>query len=337
VDETENGTEDIWWIDEGNDYPRLWWQYTRAFSPYPQNGAVNVPQPLILTWLPGGTGLYYDIYFSEDKEAVANATIENSNIYRGRQEPEMTTYFLDTLKLERTYYWRIDQLDEEDPNSMYKGRVWCFTTANFIIIDDFENYDAGEAIYIWWAWKDGLAYLAGPEWYYGNGTGSVVGDEKTPSETEEIIVHEGKQSMPYQYDNNKDDFAKYSEATLTLSYLRDWAKYGVSAFSLWFHGDITNDPALMYVAISNKTGVPAMIYHGDSNAVRVDTWTEWIIPLQTFADQGIDLTDVDRIAIGFGTRGNMTIPGGQGKMYFDDIRLYRSTPPAANDLEVNIP
>lgn len=26
LDETENGTEDIWWIDEGQDYPRLWWE-----------------------------------------------------------------------------------------------------------------------------------------------------------------------------------------------------------------------------------------------------------------------------------------------------------------------
>ena len=26
VDETANGTEDIWWIDEGNGYPRLWWE-----------------------------------------------------------------------------------------------------------------------------------------------------------------------------------------------------------------------------------------------------------------------------------------------------------------------
>jgi hypothetical protein len=26
VGETENGTEDIWWILEGQDYPRLWWQ-----------------------------------------------------------------------------------------------------------------------------------------------------------------------------------------------------------------------------------------------------------------------------------------------------------------------
>jgi len=26
VDEIENGTDDIWWIDEGLDYPRLWWE-----------------------------------------------------------------------------------------------------------------------------------------------------------------------------------------------------------------------------------------------------------------------------------------------------------------------
>jgi hypothetical protein len=26
VDETTNGTEDIWWIDEGQGYPRLWWE-----------------------------------------------------------------------------------------------------------------------------------------------------------------------------------------------------------------------------------------------------------------------------------------------------------------------
>ena len=26
IGETTNGTEDIWWIDEGKDYPRLWWQ-----------------------------------------------------------------------------------------------------------------------------------------------------------------------------------------------------------------------------------------------------------------------------------------------------------------------
>ncbi len=26
VNEVDNGTEDIWWIFEGQDYPRLWWE-----------------------------------------------------------------------------------------------------------------------------------------------------------------------------------------------------------------------------------------------------------------------------------------------------------------------
>ena len=42
-----------------------------------------------------------------------------------------------------------------------------------------------------------------------------------------------------------------------------------------------------------------------------------------FADQGITLTNVDRIVIGLGNKGNMTNPGGSGKMFIDDIRLYR--------------
>jgi hypothetical protein len=33
VDETVNGTQDIWWILEGQDYPRLWWEVGDEASP----------------------------------------------------------------------------------------------------------------------------------------------------------------------------------------------------------------------------------------------------------------------------------------------------------------
>jgi len=39
----------------------------------------------------------------------------------------------------------------------------------------------------------------------------------------------------------------------------------------------------------------------------------------------VDLTDVDKIIIGFGTKGNTTTPGGSGTVFFDDIRLYRAS------------
>ena len=92
----------------------------------------------------------------------------------------------------------------------------------------------------------------------------------------------------------------------------------------WTNQDIgiaSNDAEPLYVAVSNSAGAPAVIVHDDPAAAQINTWTEWIIPLQAFADQGIVLTNVDRIAIGLGTQGNMTIPGGSGKMYIDDVRL----------------
>ena len=80
------------------------------------------------------------------------------------------------------------------------------------------------------------------------------------------------------------------------------------------------------MAISNSTGTPAVVVHDDPGAAQIDTWTEWVIPLQEFADQGIVLTNVDRIAIGLGTKGNMTIPGGSGTLFIDDIRLTKPAP-----------
>ena len=105
-----------------------------------------------------------------------------------------------------------------------------------------------------------------------------------------------------------------------------------SAGTQWAHQDIgiaSNAAEPLYVALSNSAGTPAVVIHDDPAAAQIDTWTEWVIPLQAFADQGIVLTNVDRIAIGVGTKGNIAAPGGSGKMYFDDIRLNQPKEAAA--------
>jgi hypothetical protein len=76
----------------------------------------------------------------------------------------------------------------------------------------------------------------------------------------------------------------------------------------------------MYVALEDNYRNIAVVYHENPNAAHVDTWTEWRIDLKDFADLGVNLTPVYRIAIGFGARGD-TRPGGKGTVYFDDIRL----------------
>jgi hypothetical protein len=109
--------------------------------------------------------------------------------------------------------------------------------------------------------------------------------------------------------------AKFSNVTITGPVSPQWAHQDI--------GIASNAAEPLYVALSNIAGTPAVVVHDDPAAATINTWTQWIVPLQAFADQGINLTNVDRIAIGLGTRGNMTVPGGSGKMFFDDIRLYR--------------
>jgi len=482
----------------------------RASQPIPADEQTDVTREVVLTWSPADTAVQHDLYLGTDFNDVNDAdTFDLTGIYRGRQDAN--SYTLDeVLKWETTYYWRIDEINDTHPDSPWTGNVWSFTIRNYINVDDFEGYDAVDNA-IWYAWKDGLGYgqPADTLYYAGNGTGASIGDETTVSSTEESIVHTSSQSMPYSYNNNKQGFAKYSEAEITLSYPRDWTVEDIKELSLWFIGrsvyagsfteapvgiytvtgsgtdiwytadefhyafktlsgpgsivakvetiqninewvkagvmirntldpgsehammavtpgngvwfgwrtnatkdsysqkqaeitaphwvklerDISggftayhstngskwevlgvpqniqmnrdayiglaltshdaaltceaifsnvmttgtvstqwtnqdigifsNDPEPMYIAISNIDGEPAVVYSEEPNAATMDTWTEWKIPLQSFADQGIDLTDVDRIAIGFGTKGNMTTPGGSGKMFFDDIRLNR--------------
>jgi len=126
--------------------------------------------------------------------------------------------------------------------------------------------------------------------------------------------------MPYFYDNSVGN----SEATHTLTYPRDWTENGVNKLTIWLRGDSANAAETLYVVLNGS----AVISHDNPNAAQIDKWTEWVIPLQAFADQGVNLANVNTIGIGFGNRSN-PVAGGSGTMYFDDIRLYPPSPEPA--------
>jgi hypothetical protein len=96
---------------------------------------------------------------------------------------------------------------------------------------------------------------------------------------------------------------------------------GTAATAPWSDQDVgivSNAPEPLYVALNDT----AVVY-SDPNVTLADTWTRWQIPLTAFSDQGLDLTQVEKMAIGVGIKGDSTSPGGTGLLYFDDIRLYR--------------
>jgi len=212
--------------------------------------------------------------------------------------------------MEYEYYWRVDAVYTAGP---VKGPVWGFTTGGFLLVDDFESYTdddaAGRAI--WQSWIDGFGTTD---------NGAQVG-YLLPPYAEQTIVHGGTQSMPLMYVNEAG--VGNSQAQLTLTTTRDWTADGVAELSLWFRGSASNATEPIYVAISNSTGSPAVAAYDDPDAAKKGLWTEWRIPLQTFADQGINLTNVDKIAVGLGTNSGRTASGGSGTIYIEDIRLYQ--------------
>ncbi|MHC4534188.1 MAG: hypothetical protein ACYS6K_09560, partial [Planctomycetota bacterium] len=124
-------------------------------------------------------------------------------------------------------------------------------------------------------------------------------------------------SMPLYYDNTVGK----SEATLTLTDTRNWTQEGVGVLSIWYQGDASNAAEPMYVVLNGT----AVVTHDNPDAAQIDSWTEWTIDLQAFADQGVNLANVTSITLGFGNRANPTA-GGSGMVFFDDIRLYRPAP-----------
>jgi hypothetical protein len=275
----------------------------KAGNPNPSNNAVDVSQRATLSWSAGEAAASHDVYFGTDTDAVKNADTSSPE-YKGNRPLGSESYDPGPLEWDITYYWRIDEV--EAGGTIQKGNVWSFTTANFLIIDDMESYndiDEGEPgsnrIYI--AWEDGITNPA-------NG-GSIVGYDNAPF-AEQTIVHSGLQSMPFAYDNA----AGKSEATLTLTYPRDWTENGVDTLAIWHIGDAANATETMYVTLNGSASVD----NPDANAAQVEDWTEWRVSLSEF---GINLTNVNTITLGFksGT-------GGAGSVFFDDIRLLLPTP-----------
>ncbi len=463
----------------------------KAALPEPANEATEVPRDTALSWLAGDRAETHNVYFGTNFDDVNQASITNWQDALLRQDYEDTTYILpEPLEFGQTYYWRIDEVNAPPEAGIIKGNVWSFTTVNFVVVDDFEDYNDYSPDIIYETWLDGWEVET---------NGSTVGYADPPA-AEQNIVHGGNQSMPFLYDNNM----KYSEATRALSgSARDWTADGVIDLSLWFRGNppyvggfveepagtftvtgtgadiwaefdefhfafkevsgasgiiakvealdntdpfakagvmirdtldadsryvgvfitpengvrfqyrnaagavterlfaegitapqwvklertagglirsyysadgttwtrfnliqvamempvytglavtshntelvceakfsnvsfpgtsvaeqwtdqdvgmLSNNPEPMYVALN---GMP--IYHDNPDAALLEAWTQWTIPLQAFAEKGVDLANVDTIAIGFGDKNNLQA-GGTGAMFFDDIRLYR--------------
>jgi regulation of enolase protein 1 (concanavalin A-like superfamily) len=183
-----------------------------ARAPQPANDAENVGIDATLNWRPGRDATSHNVTFNTDRAAVANGTAASQTVTAHRFAPA-------SLAFGTIYYWKVDEVGA----ATYPGSVWNFTTQQYAVVEDFESYTDDEGSRIYETWIDG----------WTNGTGSVVGYLQAPF-AERVIIHGGKQAMPFEYNNIKTPF--YSEAQRTFATPLDLTVGSATTLALWYRG-----------------------------------------------------------------------------------------------------
>jgi hypothetical protein len=209
----------------------------KASNPSPLNGAVDVTRDVVLSWDMGIYGSQRNVYIGTNFNDVDEATLSDPRDVLVSESQNSTSFDPignEPLEYGRTYYWRIDEINDLDPNSPWKGDIWSFTTLNYLPVDNFEGYnDVNNIIYN--TWSD----------YFVNNTGMTTGHIEPPT-IEQNITHLGRQSMPLHYDNDgtvnegtdleTTGTLFYSETERRWADAQDWTREGVESLSLWFRG-----------------------------------------------------------------------------------------------------
>ncbi|GAF74176.1 unnamed protein product, partial [marine sediment metagenome] len=270
---------------------RFFYIPVHAREPYPDSGATDVPQDVVLGFGAGREAVTHDVYLSTDEQAVIDGNAPVTTVTEASYRPPLP------LDLGTAYYWKINEVNEAETPATWQGDIWNFTTTDHIVVDDFEDYNDYPPNEIWYTWVDGYGVPTNgatvgypdPDWNAGE------------HYAETTIVHGGDQAMPFFYSNTGT--ATYSEGERTFAVPQDWTAASVQTLAVHFCGTVGNTGQL-YVKI-NGTKVP---YDGQASNLALTGWQAWNIDL---ASSGAGLQSVTTLAIGID--GN----GASGTLYFD--------------------
>jgi len=102
----------------------------KAWGPTPADGALYPETWVNLSWKPGPKAVSHDLYFGDNFDDV-NAGAESTFIVNQGGTFIVVGFpgfaYPDGLVPGTTYYWRIDEVNDTEPNSPWVGDVWSFS------------------------------------------------------------------------------------------------------------------------------------------------------------------------------------------------------------------
>ncbi|MFB0552443.1 MAG: hypothetical protein ACETWQ_03925, partial [Phycisphaerae bacterium] len=101
-----------------------------AAKPNPADGALHESTWVNISWRPGYYAVSHDVYIGENFDDVNDGA---EGTFQGNQAGTFLVIgfpgfpYPDGLVPGTTYYWRIDEVNDTEPNSPWKGDVWSFS------------------------------------------------------------------------------------------------------------------------------------------------------------------------------------------------------------------
>ena len=118
---TRTYVDEIWWDgDQGLKKP------TKARNPSPANKEPDVPRDVVLSWTSGPFAATHNVYFGTSFDDVSNADTSSPLLVGPAQAAN--TYDLGRLDFNKTYYWRVDEVNGPPDHTVFEGKVWSFIT-----------------------------------------------------------------------------------------------------------------------------------------------------------------------------------------------------------------
>jgi len=105
----------------------------QATNPSPSHLATDVVPDVKINWTAGEGVDSHDIYLGtifDDVNDANNTLPVGTSVYKGNQSIDANSYDPGVLASQQVYYWRIDEVNESEPN-IWKGSIWRFTVKEY--------------------------------------------------------------------------------------------------------------------------------------------------------------------------------------------------------------
>jgi len=120
----------------------------KAYNPIPADGSYHEDTWVNLSWTPGDYAASHDVYLGDNFDAVSEGA---EGTFQGNQGDTFLVAgfpgfpYPDGLITGTTYYWRVDEVNDTDPGSPWKGDVWSFMIPPKTAYEP-EPADSGETV-----------------------------------------------------------------------------------------------------------------------------------------------------------------------------------------------